>query len=253
MLRRECIGTGSKGNCYLLETESATLILDAGLPVMAIKKALGFDFSKVVGCVITHEHQDHIRSAEDIEMYGIPVFRGFQEKDFSHVKYGPFDIRAFPVPHDVPCVGYYITVDGITTVYITDALYCRWNFKKQKVHNFLIECNWQNDYITEDLDEPVVGRIFQTHMSEDVCVRFLESNITDEMSNVLICHMSDRRCCPEEAVERIQKTLGENVNVDYCKPKSSYVLERRKNGKDTGKVDSDYHSGDHKKDGDVLP
>lgn len=240
MLRLKCIGTGSKGNCYLLETESATLILDAGLPIKAIKKALDFNFSKVAGCVITHEHDDHMHSAKDLSVMCVPVFYGFRD-EHRHVKYGPFDIWKFPVPHDVPCVGYYITVDGITTVYITDAQYCGWNFRNNKVQNFLVECNWQNDYIAEDLDEPVVSRVFQTHMSEDVCVRFLEANKTDEMSNVLICHMSDRRCDPEEAVERIRKTLGDLVTVDYCRPRGCYDFERRR--KTNGNMDTDCLTG----------
>ena len=225
-LRLKCIGTGSNGNCYLLQADKDILILDAGLPIKAIKKALDFDFSNVAGCVVTHEHKDHAYSAKDLAYMGVPVFSGYKEGQ-RHVKYGPFDIWKFPVPHDVPCVGYFITVDGITTVYITDAQYCGWNFKNNKVQNFLVECNWQNEYIAEDLDEPVVSRVFRTHMSEDVCVRFLEANKTDEMSNVLICHMSDRRCDPEEAVERIQKTLGDSVAVDYCRPRGCYSLERR--------------------------
>lgn len=244
MLRLKCIGTGSSGNCYLLETFKHTLILDAGLPIKTLKKAMDFDFSSVVGCVVTHEHDDHIHCANQLSFLGIPVFYGFRD-EHRHVKYGPFDIWKFPVPHDVPCVGYYITVDGITTVYITDAQYCGWNFKENKVHNFLVECNWQNDYIAEDLDEPIVSRIFQTHMSEDVCVRLLEANKTDEMSNVLICHMSDRRCDPEEAVERIQKTLGDEVFVEYCKPFGCYDFERRRNAlreEDRG-MDADYHPG----------
>ena len=52
----KCIGSGSSGNCYLISTENETLILDCGLPIKDIKKALNYDIRRISGVVVTHSH-----------------------------------------------------------------------------------------------------------------------------------------------------------------------------------------------------
>ena len=54
------IGTGSNGNCYLLEVRGESLILECGNGQYdRLKRALKYDFSKVSGALISHSHQDH--------------------------------------------------------------------------------------------------------------------------------------------------------------------------------------------------
>lgn len=52
-----CIGTGSSGNSYALhDNNGKILLLDLGVSVKSIKKAINFRISDVVGCVVSHEH-----------------------------------------------------------------------------------------------------------------------------------------------------------------------------------------------------
>ena len=39
-MKLKVLGSGSSGNCYLLESDTECLILEAGLPFMEVKKAL---------------------------------------------------------------------------------------------------------------------------------------------------------------------------------------------------------------------
>lgn len=48
--------TGSSGNNYHIKYNDEILLLDAGLPIKDIKKAIDFDIGSVVGCVVTHKH-----------------------------------------------------------------------------------------------------------------------------------------------------------------------------------------------------
>ena len=78
----QVIGTGSSGNCYVLRAGGAhgqALLLDAGLPVMKIVKAVK-GWRSVIGCLITHEHLDHAKSAEEIAKYGICTYREANEQ-----------------------------------------------------------------------------------------------------------------------------------------------------------------------------
>lgn len=50
------IGSGSSGNCYLLESETECLVIEAGISFLEVKKALDFNIRKIVGVVISHRH-----------------------------------------------------------------------------------------------------------------------------------------------------------------------------------------------------
>lgn len=50
------IGTGSKGNAYLLENEQEALLIECGMKTDFVKKELMFNLSKIQGMLVSHEH-----------------------------------------------------------------------------------------------------------------------------------------------------------------------------------------------------
>ena len=51
------IDSGSRGNCYLIESEFNKYIsLDAGVSWKGVQIACGFQTSKINACLISHEH-----------------------------------------------------------------------------------------------------------------------------------------------------------------------------------------------------
>jgi len=50
------IGSGSKGNSYVLQGAKQSLLLEAGVPIAKIKEGLNFNLNGVCGCLITHRH-----------------------------------------------------------------------------------------------------------------------------------------------------------------------------------------------------
>ncbi|HEK4983654.1 TPA: MBL fold metallo-hydrolase, partial [Clostridioides difficile] len=56
------LGSSSRGNCYLLQLENETLILECGVSYKEILKGLDFSLENVVGCLVTHEHKDHSKA-----------------------------------------------------------------------------------------------------------------------------------------------------------------------------------------------
>lgn len=50
------IASGSKGNSYALIGDSEILLIEAGVRLMEVKKNIDFQISKVVGCLVSHEH-----------------------------------------------------------------------------------------------------------------------------------------------------------------------------------------------------
>lgn len=50
------IATGSSGNSYALMSDEEILLIDCGVNVMEIKKAIDFRVSDVTGCIVSHKH-----------------------------------------------------------------------------------------------------------------------------------------------------------------------------------------------------
>ncbi len=53
-----------KTNCYIVNIDNECLIIDPGAEFNRLKKAVK-DY-KVVGCLVTHFHQDHIEALEEV-------------------------------------------------------------------------------------------------------------------------------------------------------------------------------------------
>ena len=52
----KCIGTGSKGNCYILSSGKESLVIEAGVPYEKILRGLNYNIKDVVGVVVSHSH-----------------------------------------------------------------------------------------------------------------------------------------------------------------------------------------------------
>ena len=79
------IASSSKGNCYVVGDGETAVLLECGLPFRRIKQALGFDLSSIRACLISHEHQDHAKSAEALVKSGAPVFASQGKIGRAHV------------------------------------------------------------------------------------------------------------------------------------------------------------------------
>jgi phosphoribosyl 1,2-cyclic phosphodiesterase len=119
------LGSGSSGNCLVVEFEGERLVIDAGIgPVRATERmrALGADLitsRAPLGLFVTHDHGDHASHALPLgRALRTPVFThaGIQiDRDRKNVRVldyspgrpvhlGPFQVEALAIPHDGPNV-----------------------------------------------------------------------------------------------------------------------------------------------------
>lgn len=224
MLKLKCLGSGSSGNCYLLSTETETLILDCGIPIIEIKKGLNFDLSKVVGCVVTHSHKDHSLSAKDFENMGIPVFKPYENKEPINLKGWNGTIQAFDLTDkdgkfthtnadgsECPCYGFLITHPDLgRMLYITDTELVKWRFKD--INHILISCNYQKKYID---DENLAKRnhVFRGHMELETVKEFIKANNSNSLQNIILCHLSNDNSDPKECKAEVEKVAKYPVYV----------------------------------------
>ena len=144
-----------------------------------------FSLSELIGCFITHAHQDHCRSVKplvsrsSVPCYGLrETFDAIYVDDKSFVNQKllhrveplvPLTCDAFTfVPfsryHDIPNVGYVIRGKTYKLAYIIDTAYS--TYKLNDLTHLLLGVNYTMDKMRTTEDENSrVARVVNTHMS----------------------------------------------------------------------------------------
>ena len=92
-MKLKVLGSSSSGNCYILESDTEALIIEAGLPFIEVKKALNFNVRKIVGVVVSHSHGDHAKYVAEYKKSGINIFQLFDTDDSNQLrKFGNYII-----------------------------------------------------------------------------------------------------------------------------------------------------------------
>lgn len=217
------LDTGSSGNCYLLQSESETLIIEAGIPYKRILKGLDFNLMNVVGVVVSHSHSDHSKSAEDFKRAGIPVFAPYDLGENDVWIRSQFTVQSFHLEHDVPCVGFYILhPDMGSLVYLTDTEYCKYRFPY--VNHILAECNYDTRLIPED--HPAWVHILTGHMELQTTKGFIQANKSSELRNIILCHMSAENLDISVMQKEISEVAGKRVKVSVAESGLRVELSR---------------------------
>ena len=207
------MGSSSHGNCYLLQTPTGTLIIDAGVPFKEIQKALDFDLSRVRGCLVTHEHRDHSKAIKDVMKAGIDCYMGkgtIEALKISHHRawivqsswpgyqfdLGDFTILPVEAQHDVPCLAFLIVYNptGEKLLYATDTYYLKNRF--QGLNFLLIECNYCKETLNANVEAGLIpltlkNRLIESHFSLDNLKEFFKANDLKAVKKIVLIHLSD--------------------------------------------------------------
>ena len=243
------LGSGSKGNCTLVASDTTTILIDAGLPIAEIEaklNALGVDPMNIMGILITHEHGDHIKSVGKLsKKYHIPVYahinewktldekakdilqqskHAFENQDFY---IGDLTISSFVLSHDANlCVGYSVYCGGAKFSIATDLGYCTKDvIEKLKGSNLvLLEANHDENLLMNNAHYPLIlkKRIISNkgHLSNRQCAEVI-SHLVGGTSQILLGHLSEENNSPILAYNTIKALLaqkgiveGEHIFID---------------------------------------
>lgn len=231
------IGTGSKGNCYVITSPgNRQLLLECGVKWEKVLDAFSYEFRYVVGCLLTHEHGDHSKSVEKVLYNTIPVMcshgtaealkidgnpRVWELKPKQLYAYNDFGITGYPAIHDAaePFM-YVIRDDEDTLLFATDTAYIPYKFKN--LTKIMVECNYSFEYANESLANGSIvhaqkSRIKETHMEIGTLEAWLqdlkEIGGLDKLKEIHLIHMSSYNGYPEEFMRRIEAVSGVPVYV----------------------------------------
>lgn len=225
------ISTGSRGNAYLLTTESGhSLLLDAGVPISRILAAVGSQRS-IQGCLVTHEHGDHSAAVLALAERGVDVYASAgtlnEISDSSNrsrrlkaiptgedQQVGIFTIKPFDTQHDAAQPFGFIIQDDIsheTVLYATDTYYLHYTFPG--ITYWIVECNYIEEIAYEQFAAGKIGkelqqRLGKSHMSLRRLKNALAANDLTNTHCIVLVHLSDERSDEARMVREIEQQTG---------------------------------------------
>lgn len=229
-MRLNVLGSDSNGNCYVLQNDKEALIIEAGVRFPEVKKALKWQLSKVVGAVITHEHNDHAKYVRDFVSNGITVLAlpsVFKAKGIDSLSFrkeiepmhgyivGGFKVFAMPVCHDVPCVGFIIEHEDMgRMLFVTDTMMLE--YRVPGLNHILLEANYAEDILDAKIEAGSVPlsmkpRLIHSHMEIETTKGILRANDLSGVNEIVLIHLSNGNSDERRFVREVQETSGKPV------------------------------------------
>ena len=243
------LGSGSAGNCALIESRGCRLLVDGGLSAKQITARLasvGVEPSMLDGILLTHEHADHVGGLRVLcKKTPIPVYctrltaemlrkeelalhpdvRQFQAGAGFTIK--DIDVQSFSVPHDaVDPVGFTFHHGSDSLGFLTDLGKCT-NLARERVKGvstLVIETNHDEKTLQADTRRPwsLKQRIMSIHghLSNAAAATEVVGLLEHGLNRAILCHLSRDCNSPELALGEVRGQLGaagaqETVEV-YC-------------------------------------
>lgn len=234
------LASGSSGNCYYLGHEDGGILIDAGIPVRSISKALkpldiSLDSGHIKGVIVTHEHADHVRtvgvlgSVYHIPIYAsVPVHNSIQSSRFisedlgasrrnielgQHLSLAGLDITSFLVPHDsVLNFGYYIRCGEFSFTLATDIGHVTSEIKHYAglAKYLVVEANYDPEMLRSGpypsfLKERVASP--EGHLSNTEAADLIAEVYTPHMQHIWLCHLSKDNNHPDLCWKTVENKL----------------------------------------------
>jgi phosphoribosyl 1,2-cyclic phosphodiesterase len=224
-LRVSVLGSGSSGNCLVVEADGERLVIDAGMgPNRAAERMrrLGgalVTLRSALGVFVTHDHGDHAAHALPLALaLRAPIFahdgallerarRRVEVRGYTpgrSLDIGPFVVEALSIPHDAPHVALRVTAGGCRFAIATDLGHAR-----RELRSFLTGCDLvllESNYCPRlleagpyppSLKRRVGGAL--GHLANEQAAEVAASLEDTRVSRLVLVHISRTNNTPERA------------------------------------------------------
>lgn len=234
-MRLTSLGSGSSGNAFLLQSHEATVLLDCGVGVRAINKALSV-CGPLSAVVVSHEHGDHVRSlssvlskhaCEVVASAGTFGAIGTPEgarlmRAGERFQIDSLTISFVGVSHDAaePC-GFFIESPETSIAVITD-LGCVEPQTLEAISaadSIVLESNYDETMLSCGRYPAHLKRRIRSavgHLSNEDCAAALAHSARSTVSGIWLSHLSDKNNVPQIAVATSREALlaaGKDIPV----------------------------------------
>lgn len=208
------LGSGSRGNAYLVEKADTTLLVECGFPPRTLKKRLTARYvslGEISAAFISHEHGDHVAGLALLTAHNIPLHmsagtaRALGHPPNWHclspgqaVCIGGLTVQPFPVPHDVTEPMQFVFDDGIHRLAIvTDLGYVPAALRRAcaEADALVVECNYdaerlRNGNYPPHIKERIAGEY--GHLSNAAAAALVAQTKGGRRRKVIAAHLSER-------------------------------------------------------------
>src|SRR5688572_27643258 len=230
------LGSGSRGNATFIRTDSARILIDAGLSRRDLAKRLesiGEDPDGIDAVLVTHEHNDHgaglrtMLKEMHIRAYLTPgTLRGLQPETFElnnselipitagvPFTVGDAEIMPFAVPHDAnEPTAFSISCQGLRITQLTDAGHMSDTVATHLMGAdcLILESNHDLEMLRVGpypwiLKQRLMGRY--GHLSNTAVARFIRDQFDGRASHMVLAHLSEKNNHPEIARQEALRAL----------------------------------------------
>lgn len=227
------LGSGSSGNAVLLECDGSRVIVDAGFGVRTLARRLrsaGVDPQSVEGCVITHDHSDHVHgAAAAVRRWGwtlhatagtarCTALAGVPVTTFtagSTLRFSRMEVTSAAVPHDAAePVGFVATstASGLRAAicydvgHVSDAVRALCT----DIDVLVLEANHDEGMLWAGPYPPWLCRRIagnEGHLSNRSATALLQDHATARLGQVVLAHLSAQNNSPETALRTVRGGL----------------------------------------------
>ena len=236
-MRFASLGSGSAGNCMVIEQQSTRLLLDCGFGVSELVKRLQrleLAPEQISGILVTHEHDDHAKGAfKFAAKYNVPVWLSHGSLKMcerympdsakvtiniidSHTKFHikHIEITPYPVPHDAREPTQFTFSDGQTKLgVLTDAGSSTLHIEQvlNGCDALVLECNHdlnmlENGAYPYSLKKRVASRL--GHLDNASAAALLAKLDNSKLKHIIAAHLSAKNNTPELAKNALSQVLN---------------------------------------------
>jgi len=234
-MRFASIGSGSRGNGTLIESDDTLVLLDCGFPTVQVEQRmarLGKTPADLSAIVVTHEHGDHIKGVGPLaRRYNLPVW--MTPGTARHQRIGKLpelclfnshavfaidalELIPYPVPHDASEPAQFVFSNGVRRLGVLTDVGCWTPHIEQQLSGcdaLLLECNHDVEMLRQgsypsSLKHRVGGR--QGHLSNVQSAELLGRLDNSKLQHLVAAHLSEENNQPGLA----RQALAEVLNCD---------------------------------------
>jgi len=234
-VRFACLGSGSKGNAWLVHAGRTRVLVDCGFGVRETARRLvrlGIALDAVDAILVTHEHSDHGRGAARVAgQAGCPVWMSHGSQamlaamgegpedvrlipDHAPFALGDLEVRPYPVPHDAREPLQFVFSDGALKFgLLTDAGHVTPHMRAILVDcdALALECNHDVAMLRagsypKALKRRILGQY--GHLDNQAAADLLHAVHGPRLRHVVAAHLSQENNHPDLARAALAKALG---------------------------------------------
>lgn len=231
-MKFESLASSSHGNAYIVSDNDTRILIECGISHKKLQKLSGFSLSEFKACLVSHEHNDHAKSVQDLIEHGMDVYMSLgtaEAVDAPHAQIieameqfnvGSLDIVPFSTFHDAKePLGFLIKsrTDGDVLAFATDTVNLRYKFPGLNI--LAIEANYDKNVLdkSEKLPEKTRSRITKTHMEIETLCDYLRELDLSSCREVHLLHLSDAMSRENEFITKVKKAVPQGIKVTACK------------------------------------